>query len=129
MPTDPRQIKFTVPLIPPSVNHYKMRTRRGVTFVSDAAKKFKADFAIFARGKSLCLGMTCKQLQKQTYSLEATVYFGPKQRGDGDNLWKCLADALKECAVIHSDAAVKDWIMHVRRDNDNPRTEIEVKVL
>lgn len=129
MPSEPRKISFTVPLIPPSVNHYKMRTRKGVTFISAEAGKFKADFAIFARGKSLCMGMTCAQLRKLKYALDVTVYFGPKQRGDGDNLWKCLADVLKECAVIHSDAAVTDWIMRVRRDNANPRTEITIEAL
>lgn len=123
------KISFTVPLIPPSVNMYVRHTRRGQHYVTGPAEAFKRAVGIMARGKSLCLGMTCSQLRKLTYSLEATVYFGPKQRGDGDNLWKCLADALKDCAVIHSDAAVKDWIMHVRRDNKNPRTEITVSTL
>lgn len=97
--------------------------------MSQEALKFKSDFALFARGHSLCMGIAPQKLRELRYELSATVYFGKKQRGDGDNLWKCLADALTECGVIHSDAAVTDWIMRVRRDWANPRTEIEVRIL
>ena len=31
--------------------------------------------------------------------------------------------------IIHSDAAVANWIMYVRRDRGNPRTEITVKTI
>ena len=61
--------------------------------------------------------------------IPALVYFGKDQKGDGDNLWKCIADGLKEARVIHSDAAVSDWIMRVRRDWGAPRTEITVTIL
>ena len=122
------RIAFTVPFIPPSVNHYKMRTRRGVTFVSAEAKKFKQDLAAFASSaKSIFWYEFDGSLKNVRYELEVTVYFGKRQRGDGDNLWKCLADALVESGVIHSDAAVTDWIMRVRRDPSNPRTEIEIR--
>jgi Holliday junction resolvase RusA-like endonuclease len=122
-----QEVCFVIPLTPPSVNHYKTRTRRGVTFVSDEAKAYKAAVAMFARRQSMCAGLTTTQLGKLHYELEVTVYFGKGQKGDGDNLWKCVGDGLKEAGVIHSDAAVSDWIMRVRRDWLNPRTEIAVR--
>lgn len=124
-----REISFTVPLIPPDVNHYVRHTRTGKHYVTAEAKKFKTDFALLSRGHSLCNGADWKDIVKQQYELEVAVYFGKNQRGDGDNLWKCLADAMKESGVIHSDAAVTDWIMRVRRDWKNPRTEIIARVI
>lgn len=113
-------LSFTVPLVPPSVNHYKMRTRRGVTFVSSEAKAFKAAVAVYAAGQ---------QVRSKAYELNVRVYFGKGGRGDGDNLWKCIADGLKDAGVIHSDAAVKRWVMEVDRDWDYPRTDIKVTAL
>ena len=111
-------LQFSVPLLPPSVNHYKMRTRKGVTFVSGEARAFKQAVAIFAAGRSV---------QAANYELEVTVFFGKGNKGDGDNLWKCIADGLKDAGVIHSDAAVKRWVMVLDRDWTNPRTEITVR--
>jgi Holliday junction resolvase RusA-like endonuclease len=117
-PLSPRQeLCFSVPLTPISVNHYKMRTRKGVTFVSSEARAFKQALAIFAAGRSI---------SAKEYVLEVRVYFGKNQKGDGDNLWKCIGDGLKECGVIRSDAAVKRWVMEVDRDWECPRTEIAV---
>jgi Holliday junction resolvase RusA-like endonuclease len=69
-----------------------------------------------------------KERKKTRYRLKATVFLGTKKRGDGDNFWKCIGDGLKEAGVIHSDAAVDEWIMIIdRSERDNPRTEIEVE--
>lgn len=114
------ELSFIVPLVPPSVNHYKVRTRRGVTFVTKEAKAFKWAVSAFAQGRSV----TAKK-----YALDVIVYLGKGKRGDGDNFWKCIGDGLKDAGVIHSDAAVKQWQMEVKRDWDNPRTEITVRAL
>lgn len=113
-------IQFTVPLTPPSVNHYKVKTKRGHTYVTSEAKAFKQAVAIFARGAVV---------ESKHYELDVTVYFGKGQKGDGDNLWKCIGDGLKEAGVIRSDAAVKRWVMNVDRDWELPRTEIKVRGL
>lgn len=123
------EVRITVPLTPVSVNHYKLRTRRGVTYVTSDAIAYKRAVVLFARRQSLCEGLSPAELRKLHYELEATVYLGKDQKGDGDNFWKCIADGLKDANVIHSDAAVSDWIMRVRRDRDNPRTDIVVRVL
>jgi len=115
-----RTVRFTVPLTPVSVNQYKMRSRYGHWYVTDDAKAFKQAVAIFGRDS---------RLQAKAYGLRVTVYLGKGKKGDGDNFWKVIGDGLKEAGVIHSDAAVKDWSMTVKRDWTNPRTEIEVRTL
>jgi Holliday junction resolvase RusA-like endonuclease len=115
------EITLTIPLIPPSVNHYKMRNRRtGHWYLTKEALAFKAAVAVYARGASV----TAKQ-----YSIDAIVFLGKRQRGDGDNFNKCIGDGLKEAGVIHSDAAVKDWRVRVDRDWDNPRTVLIVRAI
>lgn len=117
-PLLPRQeLCFSVPLIPPSVNHYVKHTRSGKHYVTAEARAFKQAVAIFASGRSI---------SAKEYSLEIRVFFGKGQKGDGDNLFKVPADGLKECGAIHSDAAIKRWSIEVDRDWENPRTDIAV---
>jgi Holliday junction resolvase RusA-like endonuclease len=129
-------LRIEIPLVPPTVNHYKKpawKRRRGqppvrTMVLTDEAIAFKAAVAICARGETLA--PTDKSAQRKTkYQLQATVYLGHKQRGDGDNFWKCLADGLKEAGVIHSDAAVKRWNIDVDRDRENQRTVVEISIL
>ncbi|MCL6481040.1 MAG: RusA family crossover junction endodeoxyribonuclease [Firmicutes bacterium] len=111
-------LTITVPLVPPSVNHYVRHTRTGRHYVTREGKAYKRAVALFARGKCV---------RAKRYELEAVIYLGYGQRGDGDNFWKVVADGLVEAGVIHSDAAVSDWILRKRRDRNNPRTEITVR--
>lgn len=117
----PNSVSFTVPLVPPSVNHYKMRTNHGVTFVSQEAKDFKRAVGVFCRSKF------CGEWS--AYHVEVTVFQGKGDRGDVDNYAKCVLDGLAESGVIHSDAAITDLILRKRRDRENPRTEITVTAL
>lgn len=113
-------ISFTVPLVPPSVNHYKMRTRKGVTFVSKEAKEFKRQVGICARGQSV---------SAEKYQVTIRIYLGHKGKGDIDNFLKCALDGIAEAGVIHSDAAITHLIAEKYRDRKNPRTEITVKAI
>ncbi len=113
---------MTIPLIPPSVNHYKMKDRRGHWYVTAEATAFKD--AVCLLGRKLA-GV----LVSRRYQLEVTVFLGSGGSGDGDNFWKVIADGLVEAQIIRSDAAVDDWILHKRRDRANPRTEIIVRGL
>lgn len=62
---------------------------------------------------------------KVRYALTVTVFLGDKERGDGDNNWKCIADGLVKAGVIHSDARVRIWHLEVEDgDRENPRTLI-----
>ncbi len=111
-------LTITVPLVPPSVNHYWKHMRSGRHYVTAEGRAYKEAIALFARGRSVAA---------KRYELEAVIYLGHGQRGDGDNFWKVIADGLVDAGVIHSDAAVTDWILRKRRDRSNPRTEITVR--
>jgi len=112
------EIRFVVPYVPPSVNHYVKHTNSGHHYVTEEGVEYKQAVRIFAGGISI---------RAKAYELDVKVYFGKGQRGDGDNLWKCIGDGLKEAGVIHSDAAVKRWVMELDRDWNCPRTEIIVR--
>jgi Holliday junction resolvase RusA-like endonuclease len=123
------RVTIVVPLTPPSVNHYKepITFRGHISFKESlSAKAFKHAVAILARGLSVDPVNEAAR-RKVKYRLRVVVYLGEKQRGDGDNFWKCTADALVDAGVIHSDAAVVDWILYKRRDVLRPRTEITAR--
>lgn len=121
-------IAFTVPyLVPPSGNHYKQPIKyigrngylRTGFKITNEARAFYDAVAIFARGRTVAQ-------PKARYGVRIDVYLGPRQRGDFDNFWKCGADALVKCGVIHSDAAIdgeeSKCVVH-RDERGNPRTE------
>ncbi len=119
-------IRLVIPGTPPSVNHYKVKTKRGHTYVTAPSMGFKRDVAIMAAGRSLCAGNSKSPLR---YAVVIQVYRGAQQKGDIDNYCKLPLDALKDARVIHSDDAVD--ILHVEkhRDRANPRTVITVSVI
>ena len=110
-------IRFTVPLVPPSVNHYVKHTRRGRHYVTCEAKAFKAAMVYCAQGKRVIA---------EKYGVELMIFLGANQKGDIDNYAKCALDGLKDADVIHSDAAVTCLVLFKDRDATNPRTEIKV---
>jgi crossover junction endodeoxyribonuclease RusA len=123
------KLTLTIPLKPPSVNTYVRHTRAGRHYVTKEGLAFKAAVGIMARGSTVAPVIPGER-RKARYSLTARVFLGPKQRGDGDNCWKCIADGLVEAGVIHSDAAVSEWHMYVDGDErGQARTEIEVERL
>jgi len=133
-----QEISFTVPLVPPSVNHYVKHTRSGRHYVTADAKAFKSAISIFCPLGSHVVG--------SMFEVEAVVYLGEGQRGDVDGFGKLILDGLAEAAVFQrnrpghksarfpirqqlSDAYVTDFILRKRRDRKNPRTEITVRAL
>lgn len=93
--------EFRLPF-PPSANVYWRTTRRGITYVSADAKKFKeaAGWALRAQG------VVC--IEDDPVSLKLDVYF-PRAAGDLSNRIKVLEDALNGIAytddaqVVHLD--------------------------
>jgi crossover junction endodeoxyribonuclease RusA len=119
-------MRLEIPLLPPTVNHYVKHTRNGRHYTTREGIAFKAAVALLSRGDTVAPEIP-KDRRKARYSLTARVFLGPKQRGDGDNFWKCIADGLVEAGVIHSDAAVAEWHMYVNGEERlEARTEIEV---
>jgi Holliday junction resolvase RusA-like endonuclease len=109
-------VRFTVPLVPPSVNHYVRHTNDGQHILTPEAIAFKDAVAIFSGGEHLAA---------KRYAVNLAIFLGKGQRGDIDNFPKCVLDGLKDY-VIGSDAAVKRLLVDLDRDAHNPRTEIEV---
>jgi Holliday junction resolvase RusA-like endonuclease len=134
------ELSFTVPSIPVSVNHYKepkiikphgSRYHTLLWIESAEAQLFKLQIRQAAKFRTISPA-TPRERDRVRYELDVKVIFGKGQRGDGDNFWKCLADGLVQCGVIHSDARVKRWIMDVddeQREQDKPRTEITARVI
>lgn len=111
------EVRISIPLIPPSVNHYK-RTSGGRYFVTKEAVAFMDAIALLRRGQSI----TAK-----FYTVAADIFLGFGKRGDVDNFAKCILDGLVKAGVIHSDAAVEELTLRKHRDRGNPRTEIVVR--
>ena len=151
MPPSPRQLlaesiesiantlSFRIPLVPPTVNHYKVpagsRPDRATGIVRPTYKltpealAFKEAVAIFARGDSISPASDAER-RKVRYGVFVRIVHGHKQRGDGDNYWKCIADGLVDAGVIHSDARVKVWhLVVIDNQRDEARTEITATVL
>ena len=127
-------VAFTVPLVPPSVNHayspivytgrdgYSHRGRK----LTPEAKAFKDAVAIFARGRTVAPA-TDKERRSVKYAVQIDVYLGVGQRGDADNFNKIAVDALVNCGLIHSDAFMRSCLVTVHKeDRLNPRTEYAV---
>ena len=90
------EIRITVPLKPPSVNHYWGRTAGtfGKMYVKPEGKAWKAAVAVLLRGESLLEGLTEAQIAKARYCIEVWVFLGRRAKGDGDNMWKGILDSL-----------------------------------
>lgn len=111
------EIKFTVPGTPPSVNHYKMKDRRGHWYVTKEAEDFKR--AVWA---------SCRQrMVAKSYSVIVKVFLGKKQKGDVDNFAKVCLDSLVASGIIDTDAKVTELHLHKSRDRENPRTEVVIR--
>jgi crossover junction endodeoxyribonuclease RusA len=111
---------ITVPLTPPSVNHYVKHTRTGKHYVTQEAKDFKGYISQFSKRQ---------RVRGKAYKLEVWIYLGYKMRGDGDNFFKVVTDGLVEAEVIDTDSKIINWHLYKRRDAVRPRTEIFIEAL
>lgn len=105
---------LSIPLVPPSVNHYKTRFRNGNTVVSKSALAFKDAIALLIRGKFA---------QGKTFAVSMTITLGQGDRGDIDNYPKLVMDGLALAAAFRnrkgealSDAHVTRMLVCLDRD-------------
>jgi Holliday junction resolvase RusA-like endonuclease len=88
---------FRVPLLPPSVNHYKKPNGKRGYYVTAEAKAFIDAVAMLAP----------RDVRYGTARLAVTVSFGIREKrilsGDVDNLAKVSLDALRHCSLIEDD--------------------------
>jgi len=123
------KLTFTVPLVPPSLNHYKTRFRNGNTVVTKEARAFKAAVATYARGE---------YVRGKSFHVALRVVLPPKARGDVDNFPKLVLDGLADAGVFRdkkgkviTDAHVSSMLV-VRDCHTRPEcgsTEIEVSAI
>lgn len=85
----PRIVIFTIPLTPPSVNHY-VTHGGGHHRKSEEALAWERDFGIFARRQYVV-----SDIARFKFTLE--IYLAPRESGDVDNFPKCVLD----CAAKH----------------------------
>lgn len=121
--TELNAVDLTIPLIPPSANHYKIPTRRELadgrrifTYTPETRAWFDA-VAVFTRGRTVA---------GEEHAVYYRVYLGYRQRGDIDNFLKVLLDALVRARLLLTDNSVTEIHGWKDRDVKNPRTEITV---
>jgi Holliday junction resolvase RusA-like endonuclease len=115
------EVVLTIPMEPPSSNHYKRYRvigKHASWYLTAKAKGWHQAVAIIAAGQS-AVG--------SKHEISYTVFQGTGSRGDVDNYAKCILDALVKAGVLKSDASVVDLHAYKRRDRENPRTEIRIK--
>jgi len=101
--------RFTVPLLPPSVNHYKSPRRGGGWFRAAESIAFIDAVCVFS-GKTMVTG--------NFYTVEIFFFLGPSKHNlssnDLDNFQKVGIDALVRAGVIKTDGRILDLHLHKR---------------
>lgn len=103
IPSELGALSFSVPLVPPSVNHYKLPNGRGGYYVTKEAQAFIDAVCMISRPKAKTLPIAGKY-----YHVTLTVYVRRAMfhRLDSDNMEKLLFDALTKSGVIRDDRYV-----------------------
>lgn len=93
-------LTFDVPLIPPSVNHYKLPAKHGGFYVTKEAQAFIDAVCMIGRTAAKILPLPGK-----FYEVTLTVYVSDKKflRADSDNMEKCAFDGLTKAGIITDD--------------------------
>ena len=115
-----KQIKITLPFIPPTINKYIGRSN----IWQYQADKKKVHQAI----KLLTVG---KRYNISKCEMTIIYYFKDKRRHDPSNYDKALMDGLVEANVIIDDnyGVINKFTTIGDYDKDNPRTEIIIEIL
>jgi Holliday junction resolvase RusA-like endonuclease len=123
------RVSFIVPLIPPSVNHYKTRFRNGNTVVSKEAVAFKDAISLIARQRYV-IG--------KKFAVDMLIVLGRGDKGDVDNFPKLVLDGLAQYGAFQhpngkalSDAHVCQMNVEVDRETrpDKGSTRIGFEAL
>ena len=101
------ELQFEVPLIPPSVNHYKQPSRRGGFYRAPACLTFTDAVCVFSRKEPV---------DGHFYEIDVTYFLEPAEflRFDSDNFQKVAFDALTAAGVIRDDRYIIDHHVHKR---------------
>jgi Holliday junction resolvase RusA-like endonuclease len=121
-------ITFSVPIIPPSVNHYVKHTKAGVHYKDKkATEAFEQCLALAVHQSGSVVG--------EIFKVTAVVTLGPGQKLDVDNPNKLILDSLKRAGAFVSPAGKElsdSWVFGIetwKRRGPEPRTDIKVESL
>jgi len=118
-------LKVTVPLTPPSVNHYMKYRVMTVHGKSTVTSYPSAEAKAWWQAVAVCF--SGRAFPAKDFEVAYAVYQGANERGDVDNYSKCILDALVKAEVIDSDHKVFAMHAYKGRDRNNPRTEIFIR--
>jgi crossover junction endodeoxyribonuclease RusA len=100
-------LRFELPY-PPSINHYYMRTARGV-ILGSKGKCYRRDAA-------LLLHRYRGYYSYQKLSVTINLFPPDKRKRDIDNILKCLLDSIEHANVYENDNQI-DMLTVIRRQN------------
>jgi Holliday junction resolvase RusA-like endonuclease len=122
-------LTITIPMLPPSVNHYIEHPAAGVHRKSAAARAWENDWPMFARGQFIV---------GKRFAVLLRYRFGPGDRADVDNLNKLPLDCIGKSGMLRdargkwlSDAWVKRLSVEINDDEraKGPQTEITITAM
>ncbi len=93
-------VRFSGPLIPQSVNHYKMPNGKGGYYVTKEAKAFIDAVAVIGRTAARELPIAGRYYEVQLIVAVRRAMF---HRVDSDNMEKLLFDALTKAGIVKDD--------------------------
>ena len=103
-------MQFNLPW-PPSVNHYWVRTPKGMTR-SEAAKAYlhEAAVALVCQGhQAIAAGIQHGPLYAERLRVRVVAHPPDRRRRDLDNLGKAVCDALEHFRLCKNDSQIDDW--------------------
>lgn len=131
-----KELTLTVPIEPPSGNHYKsfrVIGRHASWYLTKEAKAWHVEVYMAAAAASNCYtkdgSCKCRMVTGTAHEITYTVYQGAGSRGDVDNYAKVILDGLVKAGALKSDASVVAMHAYKKRDRGNPRTEITVRAI
>ena len=120
--------------IPPSVNHYlayraiiKNGKPMAMSYKTSDAIKYQKEFVAYVKKECLNQGWIKSDNKFQHYYMDCTFYF-PRIDMDGNNYFKCMADALTDSnSVWIDDTQLCERIQAIYYTSENPRIELTIK--
>ena len=130
------ELSLTIPMEPPSGNHYKsfrVIGKHASWYLTKEAKSWITEIALASFQAVGCYtadgSCDCRQVSGKAHEVTYAVYQGSGSRGDVDNYAKVILDGLVKAGVLKSDASVVAMHAYKFRDRENPRTEITVRAI